>query len=69
MRKFYYTFDANEIHRFKFCPLCGGSFIGVYDGDYGGMIQCFDCPEDVEYDIPFKITYKDVKDETEKTRL
>lgn len=59
MRKFYYTFKAEDIHRFMHCPLCGSKFMSVYDGDFDGMIQCYDCPEDNEYDIPFKISYED----------
>jgi hypothetical protein len=63
MRKWYYTFDAEDIHKFKFCPMCGGKdSVYVSDGDYDGMIQCLNCPDDDDY-INFTITYDDVKQE------
>lgn len=67
MRKYYYIFDAKDIHKFKFCPMCGSDTVYTYDGDYGGMIQCLDCPDDAD-SIDFTITWED-KDETKKTRL
>jgi hypothetical protein len=58
MRKFYYTFHQDEIGKFKHCPICGSTFMSVYEGDYDGMIQCYDCPEDMD-DIHFTLSYED----------
>lgn len=58
-RKYFYTFDADDIDAFKFCPKCGAKAIHIYDGDYSGMIQCMVCPDDDDC-IDFKISWEDV---------
>lgn len=62
MRKFYYVFDANEVDKWSFCPVCGEEILDVFAGDYRGHIECLgggDC------DIDFGIKYKDVNDNAE----
>lgn len=49
-----YMFSEESIHKFKFCPYCGGKIMQVYDGDYTGQVECFDCEkceEELQFDI------------------
>ena len=56
-RKFYYTFEADEVDSWKYCPVCGEEFLEVYPGDYFGHITCMNDPFDEP--IEFKITWED----------
>lgn len=58
MRKFYYVFDANEVDKWAFCPVCGDEIIEVYAGDNCGHIVCCGaCDCDINFDIDYKDVY------------
>jgi hypothetical protein len=61
-RKFFYTFTGEEMSKFRHCPRCGSKFMSLYEGDYHGMVQCYECPED-ECTIDFTLSYKDEEEE------
>jgi hypothetical protein len=59
-RKWFYTFDAEDVHKWRFCPRCGSETYYVYDGDYDGLLQCLECPDDDDT-TDFTITVKEAR--------
>lgn len=53
MPKWKFAFDAGDVSKWKYCPLCGSEILEVYPGDYYGHITCFADSESC--DIDFKV--------------
>ena len=60
VRKYFYTFEAGEVDKWKYCPKCGAEILEVYPGDYFGHITCFG--EEDTCDINFEVTYREAED-------
>ena len=59
-RKYYYTFKADEVDAWNYCPKCGGEILGIYPGDYYGHVECEDDSDPNGEPIEFKITWEDI---------
>lgn len=51
--KYKFVFNASDVNKWKFCPLCGSEILEIYPGDYFGHISCFKGENtcDIDFDV------------------